>query len=165
MKKMLSVALLLAVIPTISFAGITCNPGTYRGKLWSVVPGLNGKSATLKVNQEENKCVMHFKTEGSNEIWEISGNVLSQKEYNYTGKTITQQYDATLNRDKYVINCKNRTKNDCDGGIDHRNYWQLQTGPKEIIYSVYGVGTDKKNDSSAIAKKRHEFTFKLTTKK
>ena len=160
MKKVTLLAAILILMPTLSLAETVCNPGNYTGKLWSIVPDLNGKKATLTVKKEQDKCVMNFKTEGSNEIWELSGNTLFQKEFDNSGK-IRHQYGATLEGDKYVINCKERAKNDCDGGIDSRHAWQLNMLPNEIIYAVYGVKTDKRSDPKAVASKRHEFVFKI----
>jgi len=152
--------LILVLVPAIGIAAINCNPGNYKGKLWSVVSDLNGKTGTLGVRKEGERCILNFKTEGSNEIWELSGNTLIQKEFDNNGN-ITQQYGATLQGDKYLINCKDRAKNDCDGGVNSRNYWQIRTTPNEIVYTVYGVGSGKKYDAKAVAAKRHEFSFKM----
>jgi hypothetical protein len=160
MKKAMLLGAILVLIPVMCFAETICSPGNYTGKLWSIVPDLNGKRATLNVRKEGDKCVMNFKTEGSSEIWELSGKTLLQKEFDNRGK-VTQQYGATLERDKYIIDCKNRAKNECDGGIDSRHSWQLKMNPDEIIYTVYGVNGDKRNDPKAAAVKRHEFTFKI----
>lgn len=162
MKKMLVLAVALVVIPAMGFAATTCNPGTYKGSLWSVAKDLNGKSGTLTVAKNGDKCVFNFKTEGSSETWELVGNTLVQKEYDNTGK-VTDSYTATLNGDKYVINCKDKAKNDCDAGIDSRNYWQLGNTTDGYKYVVYGVGTENKGNATAPVAKRHEFTFKMDT--
>ncbi len=162
MKKLLVLAVALVALPALaSAATINCNPGQYSGKLWSVDTDLNGKTGTLTVTKEGEKCVMKFKAEGANEVWELFGNTLVQREYDNAGKVL-QEYKASLEGNNFVINCRDRAKNDCDAGIDYRNYWQLRTTPNEIIYTVYGVGAEKKNDASAKAIKRHEFSFKMT---
>jgi hypothetical protein len=162
MKKMLVLAVALVALPALaSAATVNCTPGQYSGKLWSVDSGLNGKTGTLTVTKEGEKCVMKFKAEGASEIWEVSGNTLFQKEFDDSGKVL-QEYKASLQGNNFVINCKDRAKNDCDAGIDYRNYWQLKTTPNEVIYTVYGVGSDKKADATAKAVKRHEFSFKMT---
>lgn len=166
MKKMLILAVVLVALPVLAGAAtVNCTPGQYSGKLWSVDSGLNGKTGTLTVTRtvtrEVEKCVMKFKAEGANEVWEVSGNTFVQKEFDNSGK-VTQEYRANLEGSNWVINCKDRAKNDCDAGIDYRNYWQLKTTPSEVIYTVYGVGSDKKTDTTAKAAKRHEFSFKMT---
>ncbi len=158
MKKLLILAVAVVVFPVVASAATTCTPGTYNGKLWSVAKDLNGKTGTLTVAKEGDKCVMNFKTEGSKETWELAGNNLIQKEYDAAGK-VTSQYTATLNGDKYVINCKDKAKNVCDGDVDSRNYWQLNTTTDKVVYTVYGVGTENKTNPTAAVAKRHEFTF------
>jgi len=162
MKKMLVLAVALVVVPALGFAATTCNPGTYKGSLWSISKDLNGKSGMLTVAKSGDKCVFNFKTEGSTETWEVAGNTLIQKEFDNAGK-VASQYTATLNGDKYVINCKDKAKNDCDGGVDARNYWLLNSTTNGYTYTVYGVGTDNKSNPTAPVAKRHEFTFKMDT--
>lgn len=160
MRKMLVVVVMLAIVPALAKAAtVTCTPGNYTGKIWSVSTDLNGKPGTLTVTKEGEKCVMNFKAEGASEAWEFFGNTLVQKEFDKTGK-LMDQYSATLQGDKYIINCKDRAKNDCDAGIDYRNYWVVKTTPTDVVYTVYGVGTEKKADTAAPAIKRHEFSFK-----
>lgn len=159
MKKVLVLVAVMALLPAIASAAAICNPGAFKGSLWSVAKDLNGKSGTLTVTKESDKCVMKFKTEGSNEEWVLSGSTLIQKEYDNSGK-VAQQYSATLKGDKFVINCKDQAKNDCDGGVDSRNYWQLLNTPEGgYKYVVYGVGTENKGNPTATVAKRHEFTF------
>ncbi len=160
MKKVLVLAVAVVLLPAFaSAATTTCNPGNYKGSLWSVSKDLNGKVGTLTVTKEGDKCVMKFKTEGSNEVWELSGSTLVQKEFDTTGK-VAQTYGATLQNDKFVVNCKDKAKNVCDGDVDYRNYWQLINTPDGgYKYIVYGVGQDNKSNPTAIVAKRHEFTF------
>lgn len=160
MKKVLVLAAVLAILPAIASAAVTftCSSGNYNGKLTSISKDLNGKTGTLVVTKEGDKCVMKFKTEGSNEVWEVSGNTLVQKEFDNAGK-VTQQYAATASGDKYVINCKDKAKNDCDSGIDSRNYWKINTTPTTVDYMVYGVGDANKSNPTATVAERHKFSF------
>jgi len=158
MKKVLVLVAVMAILPAIASAALTCNPGTYNGKFTSVVKELNGKTGTLAVTKEGDKCTMKFKAEGANETWEVAGNTLTQTEYDNTGKT-TQKYTAAAQGDKWVINCKDRAKNDCDAGIDNRNYWKINTTPTTVDYLVYGVGDANKTNPTATVVERHKFSF------
>lgn len=158
--KMLVLVIMLVIVPNWAQAAAeSCTPGHYKGKIWSVSNDLNGKTGTLTVSKQNEKCVMHFKTEGARETWEFSGHNLVQKEFDRFGK-LKDQYGATLQEGKYIIDCQNREKNKCDAGIDHRQYWLITITPDEVIYSVFGVGLEKKADKAAQASKRHEFSFK-----
>jgi len=164
MRKIIVLSVAILFASSMGWTAVTCNPGMYNGQLQSVLIDLNRKEGVLTVEKNGEKCIMNFKTEGASEVWELNGKNLIQKEFDNSGK-IVQQYSATLEGDKFVINCKDRTKNECDGGIDSRNYWQLVTTPSEVIYAVYGVSSDYRNDPNAVAMKRHEFTFKRESSK
>ncbi|MFH1874608.1 MAG: hypothetical protein ABH859_05415 [Pseudomonadota bacterium] len=162
MKKILMLAVMLVVVPSLAQAATTCHSGTYKGKLWSVSPDINKKEATLVVQQKGTDCVANFQAEGATEEWTITANnTLVQKEYDTNGNVVAT-YKATLNGDKYFINCADKTKNVCDAGIDARNYWVLKTTPTTFTYTVYGVDSAKKEDATATVNKRHEFTFNKT---
>lgn len=154
----LAVAVALAVPALAWSAPMT---GKYSGSFtFSVDPSLSGKPTTADVKSEGNKTTATVVTEGSKEVWTWDDKTLNQKEYDKGGKVV-QEYTATLQGDKFTINCKDKAKNDCDAGIDSRNYWQVKTTPETITYLVYGVPRDKKGDASAKVEKRHEATLKL----
>lgn len=159
MKKIIIFAIIMSVVPLHAFADVLCKPGKYKGKIWSVSKDIDGCEASLEVKNINGKCVMNMQAEGINESWEIDGDSLYQKEINYLGE-ISHQYRATFKDGKYIINCENRKRNKCDDGVDHRSFWILSAEPDRIIYTVYGVGNNNKDNYRAVAKKRHEFTFR-----
>ncbi len=164
MKKALVIAAALVVVPAFGWAATTCNTGSYTGKIWSIDKALNGTTGNLEVKKDGEKCVMNFKAPEANEVWEISGKTLAQKEMDLKTSKVVQQYNANLEgTDKWAINCKDKAKNDCDAGVDSRNYWEIKTTPNEVVYSVYGVGSENKGKADAKVVKRHEFTFTKTT--
>lgn len=160
MKKwMFVVAVIALVVPALAWSAPMS--GKYSGSfVFSVDPSLNGKPSTAEVKSEGNKSIATVTTADSKEVWTWDGKTLNQKEYDNAGK-VTQEYTATLQGDKYVINCKDRAKNECDAGIDSRNYWQIKETPESISYMVFGVSRDKKGDTSAKAEKRHQAELKL----
>lgn len=164
MKKLMVVAVVVALaLPAICMAG-TAKPGKYEGKVtFSVDPKLNGQNVTADVKTEGTNTVATITYAGGKEIWTWNEKLLDQKEVDNTGKVL-QQYKANFANGKYEVNCANKAKNECDAGIDSRNYWTINNTPDGFTYEVFGVAKDKKADTTAQAGKRHTFAFKAATK-
>jgi len=173
MKKLYAVAVVVALaLPVLAWSATpytsSFKDGKFEGTITSVIPDLNNKKVTAEVKHEGDKVVMTVSYEGGKEIWAWDDKSLMQKEVDLKTGKVTQEYGATAaktpatNEQTFNVNCKDKAKNDCDVGIDSRNYWTLKTSPTEITYLVYGVSKDKKADATAKAEKRHEFTFKFT---
>lgn len=164
MKKLMVVAVVVALaLPAICMAG-TAKPGKYEGKVtFSVDPKLNGQNVTADVKTEGTSTVATITYAGGKEIWTWNDKTLDQKEVDNTGKVL-QQYKANFANGKYELNCTDKAKNVGDAGIDCRNYWTINTTPDGFTYEVFGVGKDKQTDATAKAQKRHTFAFKATAK-
>lgn len=161
MKKVLVLAVVLVLVPAIGWTAFNCIPGKYSGKLSSVAKELDGTTGNAEVTKEGDKCVVKFTAPAANEKWVISGNKLVQSEYDNAGKKVGDDYTATLKGNVYAIDCTDAARNICSGSVDKRNTWQLENTPDGgLKYVVNGVGSDKKNDTLAVAQKRHEFIFK-----
>lgn len=161
MKKMLVAAAVVAlVLPALAWSATA--PGKYQGTITSVLPDLNGKKCTAEVkNEGTNTVATVVYDNGDKEVWTWNDKMLDQKEYDKTGK-MTQQYGATATTPgTYNINCKDKVKNDCDAGVDARNYWTIRANPDAFTYQVFGVPKEKKGDPTAKVERRHEFAFKL----
>lgn len=163
MKKMMAVAVLaLIALPAIAWSG-SVTPGKYTVSITSVLPELNGKTAEAEAKvQGADNFLKVTMGDGTWEEWAWNNNTLTQKEFDKSGKVVNQ-YVATNSGGKYTINCKDKAKNDCDAGIDSRNYWTINTTPTGLTYEVYGVSKDKKSDPTAAVVKRHTFAFKAAT--
>ena len=160
-KMMVLMAVAVLALPALAL-GATATAGKYTGKITSLSPDLNNKTVTADVkNDGSNTTAKVTYTDGTSEEWNWNDKTLTQKEFDKAGK-VTQTYTATLTDGKYFVNCKDKAKNECDAGIDARNYWTLNTTPNGITYEVYGVSKDKKNDATAKAEKRHTFAFQLS---
>lgn len=170
MKKLLLVAVVLALsVPVVAFGGTpytdSFKEGKYRGTITSVVPDLNGKKAEMVVTREKDKVTATVTYEGGKEIWSWDDKVLLQKEIDpATGKEgmtygATATKPATTNSQAFNVNCKNKTKNECDAGADARFYWELKSSPSKIDYIVYGVAKEEFTKPEVQAKKRHTFSF------
>lgn len=161
MKKLLVVAVAVALaLPAMAW-GAGLKMGKYEGKITSVLPELNGKAVTadVKVTGTDSIAKVSY-SDGTWEEWSWNDKVLNQKEFDKTGK-VTQTYGATNAAGKYQVNCKDKVKNVCDADIDSRNYWTINTTPDGFTYEVYGVSKDKKSDTTAKVEKRHAFAFKV----
>lgn len=163
MKKMMVVAVMaLLVLPAAAWSANVA-PGKYTTSITSVLPELNGKTfpAEAKLQGTDNFVKVSM-PDGTWEEWTWNNKTLIQKEYDKAGKVV-QQYTATNVGGKYMINCKDKAKNDCDAGIDSRNYWTINVSPNTITYVVYGVSKEMKGNPTAKTELRHTFAFKAAT--
>jgi hypothetical protein len=164
MKKILVAAVVVALaLPALGWAGMP-KAGKHEGKVtFSVDPKLNGQSLTADVKTEGSNTIATVSYAGGKEIWTWNDKMLDQKEVDNTGKVL-QEYKATFANGKYEVNCKDKAKNECDAGIDARNYWVINTAPDGAwTYEVFGIAKDKKSDATVKAEKRHTFSFKTAT--
>lgn len=170
MKKLLLVAVVLALsVPVVAFGGTpytdSFKEGKYRGTITSVVPDLNGKKVEMVVVKKDGKIEAKVTGDGVYEIWTWTDKELFHKEIDpATGKEgmtygATATKPATTNSQAFNVNCKNKTKNECDAGADARFYWELKSSPSKIDYIVYGVAKEEFTKPEVQAKKRHTFSF------
>ena len=145
-----------------SAAAFECVPGRYAGKSWSVNEAMHGKDVFAVVVQGKDRCELRFSSAGlgADEIWELSGNKLVQRELDSSGKE-KLVYGATLEVrggvEGYYVDC--RPEGSCDGETDPRNFWRIENKGKGIVYSYWGVDPAKSVDSKASPRKRLEYTF------
>lgn len=167
MKKLLVVVVALALsLPMLAWSAssyVTAFPtGKFKGEFKSVVPEQNGP-ATMEVKSEGGKVVATVESKGGKEVWSWDEKVLTQQEVDAKTNKVAQQYTATApaapagTKQTYKINCA--SANQCDAGIDSRNYWVIETTPNTIRYTVFGVSGDKKADPKATPVQRHDVTF------
>lgn len=170
MKKLLVIVAVLALtLPVVASASnytTAFKAGKYNGTINSVLPALNGKPVTMEVTTKGNDVVATVTYEGGKEVWTWNDTTLNQQEFDLATNKMTMQYGAkapaatTGTSQKFEVNCKDKAKNDCDAGVDARNYWVLESSsPTTIKYIVFGIPKEKKGDPSIKAEKRHEFVF------
>lgn len=156
-------ALAVAGVPATA-AAWDCVPGRYVGTTWSVHEGLHEKEVTLVVSKQKEACELRFKSAatGADEIWEMSGNTLLQRELDATGKE-KLKYGATLEvrsgTEGYYVNCAEGGKSACDAGVDSRSFWKIEGKGSKVVYSLWGVDPAKRGDSAAPVRKRIEYIF------
>jgi hypothetical protein len=172
MKKVYAVLVVAALaVPVLGWSATpytsSFKDGKYEGTITSVVPDLNGKKATAEVKHIGDNVEVTVAYEGGKEVWTLNDKTLMQAEVDAKTNKPGDKYGATAakpaatNEQTFNINCKDKAKNECDAGVDPRNYWTLKTGANEFKYLVYGVPRDKKGDPTVKVEKRHDFTFKL----
>lgn len=172
MKKLYAVVVAIALaVPALAWSASpyvsSFKDGKYSGTISSkLVPDMNGKKVSLEVKHEGENAVLNVTyDDGTREVWTLNDKTLIQKELDKTNKVAntygaTAPKPATDTEQSFNINCKDKAKNDCDAGVDARNYWTLKATPtNEIIYSYTGVPKDKKSDATAKVEKRFEFKF------
>ena len=148
-----------------------CVPGRYLGKSWSTSESLHGKDVSLLIVRqpeakgaspaaaEKQRCEMKFSipSSGVEEVWELSGNRLLQREFDAQGKEKVS-YGATLEVRKgvegFYLDCKGEAG--CDAKGDPRNYWRLENKGRDIVYTYWGADPAK---AGSEVRKRLEYRF------
>lgn len=152
-----------ALAPSVA-AGFECQPGRYVGKAWSVNEAYHNKEVNVTVMKKGEACEFRFKgpSTAADEIWELSGNKLVQRELDAAGKE-KLSYGATLEVRRgvegYYVNCGKGGTSACDAGVDPRHYWRVENKNGRIVYSLWGVDPERAGDPRAAARKRIEYTF------
>lgn len=167
MKKLLVALVVVALaVPMVASATATKWPGYDAAKYKVNVPfsaAAELKGTTGDALVENGKLVVTYM--GGKEIWTFDEKVLLQEEIDPKTGKVAMAYTATAtgpvtgNKQTYHVNCKNKAANECDAGIDSRNYWVIEKTDNGLKYLVYGVPKDKKGDATLKAEKRHEFVF------
>jgi hypothetical protein len=141
--------------------------GSYQGSITSVNPHLNDTSATLNLARDGENYVAKVRfADGTSEEWRWNDMSLTQKEFDRNART-TRQYTASAiekNAGKervYRVHCRNEAKNQCDAGIDARQYWVLIPAKDRLQYEAFGVNSEHRSDKQAKAVKRHSLAFRL----
>ncbi len=178
-QKKFAVAVLAAVVG-FSVAAFAADPYTSKiqpGK-WtgtvvkSVSPDLQGKKFTATTEVKGDSVyftvVMNGAKGQEKEIWQITGNELTQTEYDAAGKVAGSHYKAmaqagsTDSKKTFAIHCTDKATNKCDNGIDANNNWVITVEGNKLTYAVNGK-MDKNNPQSAVGQ-RHLFEFQLAGK-
>ena len=175
-KKLAVLALVLGLSLTAHAADpytAKFQPGKWTGTVVkSVSPDLQGKKFTATTDVKGDVVNINVVMDGAKgqekEIWQITGNELTQTEYDAMGKVVGTPYKATAQagstdmKKTFAIHCTDKATNKCDNGIDANNNWVITVENNKLTYAVYGK-LDSKNPQSAIGE-RHVFEFKLAGK-
>lgn len=164
MKKLFIVLAVVALFVSVTALAETLTAGKYQTTIVSVNPTINGQPATAEVKTEGTKTVATVLFKDGKEVWTWDGTTLLQQEFDLTTNQQTKQYSATNQNGKYVITCKDKTNNICDGDkdLDARTYWTINTGTNTFTYTLYRVDPAKATDTTAQPVKRHEMVFNVT---
>lgn len=164
MWGILLTALVSSLLPPATALGFECQPGRYAGKAWSVNEAYHNREVTVAVARKGELCEFRFKSPsaGADEIWELSGNKLVQRELDAAGKEKVK-YGATLEVRRgvegYYVNCAQGAAAQCEAGADPRHFWRIENKNGRIVYSLWAVDPEKAVDPRAQARKRIEYTF------
>lgn len=160
MKKLLAVLFVVVLFVSVSAFAENVAPGKYQTTIVSTNPTFNGQTATAETKTEAGKTIATVNFKDSKEVWTWDGNTLLQQEFDLTGKE-TLRYNAVNQNGKYVIECKDKTNNACDGNkdLDARTYWTVTTGANSFTYVTYRVDPAKAADATAQPTERHKMVF------
>lgn len=169
-RAMIAVAVVALSLPVLANASdytASFKDGVYNGTIKSVSPEINNLAAKMTVKHEGNNVVGTVEYKDGKEIWTWNDMTINQKEMDLKTGAVAMEYGATAEKpvagleQKYLINCKDRAKNICDGDVDGRSNWVLKSAPNSITYLMFGVAKEKKGDAKEPVAQRHEFKFSL----
>ena len=98
MKKSLMVLVALFVCVALSAQAETLTTGKYAGTTTSIVPEINGQTATADVKTEGTKTVANITyPDNTKEVWTWDGTKLVQQELDATGKVVASYTANNVN--------------------------------------------------------------------
>ncbi len=161
MKKLATALCVVLVAFAFSAWAGTLTPGTYKGtSTSSILPEVNGQTATATVKTEGNKVIATVVTKDGTEVWTWDNSVLRQDELDAAGKVATT-YSAKLVDGKYQVNCADRAKNICDAEIDASASWAINNTDNSFTYTYYNIAKNQKTNPTTQNAERIKTVFTL----